>query len=180
MNICVFCSSSPQVSEAFKEEARVIGRYIVNNGHTLIYGGATGGLMDSVAEVVSNNDGEIVGVVPQAIVDKGRKSSLPDQLFIVGNMSERKEMMKEMSDVFVVLPGGFGTFDEMCDAVASGMLGFHDGKVIVENSDDYYAGLMVLMERMRKENLGYNLKDGVLKIVKSAEECVQYLQKINQ
>ncbi len=180
MNICVFCASAPQTSEAFKAEARLIGNFIAEQGHTLVYGGATGGLMDAVAEAVHEGGGDIIGVVPQVIVDKGRKSTLPDQLYIVGDMSERKEMMKEFSDVFIVLPGGFGTFDEMCDAIASGMIGFHDGKVIVINSDDYYAGLIALIDRMHHENLGYNLKDGILKIVNSAEECINYLQTIQQ
>ena len=117
MNICVFCASAPQTSEAFKAEARLIGNFIAEQGHTLVYGGATGGLMDAVAEAVHEGGGDIIGVVPQVIVDKGRKSTLPDQLYIVGDMSERKEMMKEFSDVFIVLPGGFGTFDEMCDAI---------------------------------------------------------------
>lgn len=179
MNICVYCSSSSQVSDFFKNEARAIGQFIAENGHTLVYGGATGGLMDVVAETVSRLGGEIIGIAPQVIIDKGRKSDLPMQFFEVENMSERKEMMKEFSDIFVVLPGGFGTFDELCDTVASGMLGFHEGKVVVVNSDNYYEGLLLLIKRMQQENLGYNLRDGILKIVDSAADCIDFLQQMS-
>ena len=155
MNICVFCASSDGVSEAFKEEARVIGRFIATGGHTLVYGGATGGLMDAVAETVAEQQGEIIGVVPELIVEKGRRSTLPMQLFEVADMSERKEMMKELADVFVVLPGGFGTYDELFDVLASGMVGYHDKPLALVNTDDFYAGIKQQIRRMTTENVGY-------------------------
>ena len=108
MNICVYCSSSDQVCDEFKQLATELGKWMANSGHTLVYGGATGGLMGAVAEGVAAAGGDIVGIIPECIVDKGRKSDLPTELFVVGDMAERKTMMKEYADVFVVFPGGFG------------------------------------------------------------------------
>lgn len=175
MNICVFCASSSQVSDAFKSEARLIGQFIAENGHTLIYGGATGGLMDAVAEATHELGGEIIGVVPDLIVEKGRKSDLPTQTFQVETMSERKELMKEYADVFVVLAGGFGTLDELFDVVASGMVGYHDKQTILVNSDDYFAGLLQQIDRMTAEGLGYKAREAGLHMSQSAEECTAWL-----
>ena len=108
MNICVYCSSSDQVCDEFKQLATELGKWMANSGHTLVYGGATGGLMGAVAEGAAAAGGDIVGIIPECIVDKGRKSDLPTELFVVGDMAERKTMMKEYADVFVVFPGGFG------------------------------------------------------------------------
>ena len=175
MNICVFCASSDGVSEAFKEEARVIGRFIATGGHTLVYGGATGGLMDAVAETVAEQQGEIIGVVPELIVEKGRRSTLPMQLFEVADMSERKEMMKELADVFVVLPGGFGTYDELFDVLASGMVGYHDKPLALVNTDDFYAGIKQQIRRMTTENVGYVSRTSGFFVHNSAAETIAWL-----
>ena len=92
-----------------------------------MYGGATGGLMDAVAEAVHEGGGDIIGVVPQVIVDKGRKVLCPTTVYRWRHERTQGDD-EEFSDVFIVLPGGFGTFDEMCDAIASGILVFTMGK----------------------------------------------------
>ena len=112
MNICVYCSSSDQVCDEFKQLATEFGKWMAVKGHALVYGGATGGLMSAVAQGVADAGGDIIGIIPDCIVEKGRKSDLPTELFVVGDMAERKTMLKEYADVFVVFPGGFGTLDE--------------------------------------------------------------------
>ena len=119
MNICVYCSSSDLVCDEFKQLATEFGKWMAKSGHTLVYGGATGGLMGAVAEAVANVEGDIVGIIPECIVEKGRKSDLPTELFVVGDMAERKTMLKEYADLFVVFPGGFGTLDELFDTISS-------------------------------------------------------------
>ena len=177
MNICVFCASSPQVSERFKEEARAIGRYIAEKGHTLVYGGATGGLMDAVAEAVHECGGEITGVIPEVIVQKGRESSLPTVLFRVGTMSERKDMMKEYADVFVALPGGYGTLDEVFDVLASGMAGEHDKPLVLVNTDDYWGYMLQQFQKMHAEGLAYRSPRVRLTVVQSAEEAMREIEE---
>ncbi len=180
MNICVFCASSDSARDFFKDEARVVGRYIAENGHTLVYGGATGGLMQAVAETVSEKGGEIIGVIPEMIVAKGRKSDLPTQLFEVADMSERKELLKEYSDVFVVLAGGFGTYDELFDVLASGMVGYHDKPTILVNSDDFYDGILRQIRRMTDENVGYVSRTSGFYVCQSAEAAVQKLRELEE
>lgn len=179
MNICVFCASSPSVGRRFDEEARTIGRFIAENGHTLVYGGATGGLMDTVAEAAHACGGEIIGVVPELIVENGRKSGLPTQLFVVGDMSERKELMKEYADAFVVLAGGIGTYDELFDVLASGMVGYHDKPLALVNTDNFYEGILTQFGRMAAEKLGDTARTAGFRVCASADECAAWLRTLD-
>ena len=178
MNICVYCSSSDQVRDEFKQQASEFGKWMADNGHTLVYGGATGGLMSSVAQGASDAGGDIVGIIPDCIIEKGRKSDLPTELFIVGDMAERKSMMKEYSDVFVVFPGGFGTLDEMFDTISSCMVGEHDKTTILFNPDNFWMGLLLQLDKILKEGLGYKVsRNGNLKVVDTLEELKEMISK---
>ena len=178
MNICVYCSSSDQVRDEFKQQAIEFGKWLANNGHTLVYGGATGGLMSSVAQGASDAGGDIVGIIPDCIIEKGRKSDLPTELFIVGDMAERKSMMKEYSDVFVVFPGGFGTLDEMFDTISSCMVGEHDKTTILYNPDNFWMGLLLQLDKILKDGLGYKIsRNGNLKVVDTLEELKEEIIK---
>lgn len=151
MKIAVFCSSSNHISDHFKQLAFQLGEWIAANGNILVYGGATGGLMDSVAEGARSKNGEIIGVIPQAVIKMNRQSSLPTQLITVETMSERKAQMKELSDVFIVLPGSYGTLDEMLDIVVSGIVGEHKKKLIIVNQGGFYDYLLSQIDLMRSE-----------------------------
>ena len=178
MNICVYCSSSDQVRDEFKQQATEFGNWLVDKGHTLVYGGATGGLMSAVAQGASNAGGDIVGIIPDCIIEKGRKSDLPTELFIVGDMAERKSMMKEYSDVFVVFPGGFGTLDEMFDTISSCMVGEHVKPTILYNPDNFWMGLLLQLDKILKEGLGYKItRNGNLKVVDTLEELKEVIIK---
>lgn len=151
MKIAVFCSSSNHIDSRYKQEAFQLGEKIAESGYTLVFGGATGGLMDSVAEGATSRNGQIIGVISKAIIKMNRQSSLQTQLITVETMSERKAKMKELSDVFVVLPGSYGTLDEMLDIVASGVVGEHKKPVIIVNQNGFYDQFLSQIDLMRKE-----------------------------
>lgn len=151
MNICVFCSSSNHIDDYYKQEAFQLGKMIAERKDTLVYGGATGGLMDSVAEGAHSNNGEIIGVIPKAVIKMNRQSSLPTQLITVETMSERKAQMKAITDVFIVLPGSYGTLDEMLDIVASGIVGEHKKPLILVNQNGFYNQFITQIDFMRSE-----------------------------
>lgn len=176
MNIAVFCASSDLVSEQFKLQARSLGLWIAQNEHTLVYGGATGGLMDAVAQAVREEGGYIVGIVAQKVIEKGRKSDICDELLCVETLAERKELLKDYSDVCVVLPGGFGTFDEMFDTISSAMLGYNELQVVFVNIDGYYDGILQQISRMTREKLGY-VRTANLCVCNSIEDCIDILKQ---
>ena len=180
MNICVYCSSSDQVRDEFKQQATEFGKWMAQKGHTLVYGGATGGLMSAVAEGAANVSGDIIGIIPECIIEKGRKSDMPTELFVVGDMAERKTMMKEYADVFVVLPGGFGTLDEMFDTISSCMVGEHDKPTILFNPDNFWEGLLSQFDKILKEGLGYKFtRNGNLKVVGTLDELKEVLAEFD-
>ncbi|MEI6753805.1 MAG: TIGR00730 family Rossman fold protein [Paludibacter sp.] len=151
MNIAVFCSSSNHIADKYKQVGFQLGQLIAKSGDTLVYGGATGGLMDSVSEGAASKEGTIIGVIPQAVIRMNRQSALPSQLISVETMSERKATMKELSDIFVVLPGSYGTLDEMLDIVTSAIVGEHKKPLIMVNQDGFYNQFLGQIELMRNE-----------------------------
>jgi len=151
MNIAVFCSSSNHIAEHYKQLAFQLGRLIAESGNKLVYGGATGGLMDSVAEGAQSKKGEIIGVIAQAIIKMNRQSLIPTQIIEVDTMSERKDRMKILADAFIVLPGSYGTLDEMLDIIASGIVGEHKKPLIIINQNGFYDLFIKQIEYMRSE-----------------------------
>lgn len=151
MNVAVFCSSSNRIAQQYRELAFELGVQLAKVGNVLVYGGATGGLMDAVAMGAGSLQGEIIGVIPDAVIRMNRQSKLPTSLHIVDSMSDRKALMKKFADVFVVLPGSYGTLDEMMDIVAGGIVGEHKKPLILLNQDGFYDLLIQQIERMRAE-----------------------------
>jgi cytokinin riboside 5'-monophosphate phosphoribohydrolase len=151
MNIAVFCSSSNSISDHYKQAAFQLGELIAESENKLVYGGATGGLMDAVATGTKSKNGEIIGVISQAIIKMNRQSTLPTELITVETLSDRKMKMKTLTDVFVVLPGSYGTLDEMLDIVASGVVGEHKKPLIIVNQDGFYDQFLNQINLMRNE-----------------------------
>lgn len=176
MRICVFCSSGNYIADEYKEMARQFGRKIAKSGHTLVYGGATGGLMDAVAEGAAEMKGEIVGVIPEIIIHSNRLSSLPTQMIVTADMSERKKRMKQETDVFVVLPGGYGTLDEMFDVIASGTVGEHKKPLICLNLNGFYDSLILLTQQMKASSFIPKEEKYKPIFVNTLEECLQKIE----
>lgn len=175
MNICVFCSSSNHIADQYKQAAFRLGELIAESGNTLVYGGATGGLMDSVSEGACSKNGNIIGVIPQAVIRMNRQSTLPIKLIEVETMSERKALLKAYSDVFVVLPGSYGTLDEMLDIVASGIVGEHKKKVIIVNQNGFYDLLLGQIDFMRNEHFIPTEECYKPLIAKDIEQCLELI-----
>ncbi|MCM1034160.1 MAG: TIGR00730 family Rossman fold protein [Paludibacter sp.] len=149
MTICVYCSAKDSIPAEYKKMGTELGTWIAQNGYTLLFGGATGGLMTAVSEAASIAGGAVVGVVPERIVQSGRLSDVCTELVRVENMSVRKQTMRERADVFVCLPGSYGTLDEMFDVIASGTVGEHRKPLYVLNQNGFYEDLRRLASRMK-------------------------------
>ena len=141
-SVCVYCGSRPGANPAFADAAVATGRWIGERGGQLVYGGGRSGLMGTVAEATRQAGGRVVGVIPQALVDKELANRLCDELHIVQTMHERKAMMAERSDAFLALPGGIGTFEELFEVWTWRQLGYHDKPLGLLNVAGYYDTLM--------------------------------------
>ncbi len=178
MNIAVYCSSSNYIDDKYKHLAYDLGRWIAQNGHRLVYGGATGGLMDAVAQGAAEEKGAIVGVIAEAIIRMNRLSELPTELIEVSSMGERKAIMKEKADLFIVLPGSFGTLDEMLDVVASGIVGEHKKPLIILNQDGFYDLFLEQLNLMRKEKFIPITENYQAHIACDKQHCIELIDTL--
>ena len=149
MRIAVYCSAKDAIPEEYLQLGDALGAWIGANGHTLVYGGATGGLMTRTSNAAKATGAHVVGVIPRRIIACGRKADNCDFLIEVANMSERKQRMRDEADVIVCLPGSYGTLDEMMDATSSAIVGEHKKTVYVLNYKGFYEPLKQQIEVMR-------------------------------
>ena len=116
--IGIFCSASGSIDPIYFDAAHQIGEWMGKNGKTLIYGGANLGLMECVAKAVKENGGHVIGVVPSKLEENGKVSTYPDEIIATHDLSDRKDIILQQSDVLVALPGGIGTLDEVFHVMA--------------------------------------------------------------
>ncbi len=176
--ICVFCSSSNRVSDSFKKQAFQLGQEIAKNSYSLVFGGATGGLMSAISEGASDLNGEIIGVIADPIIRMGRENKLSTTQVYTKNLNERKSKLKELSDIFVVLPGAFGTLDEMFDVMASASVGEHSKPLVCINLEGFYNPLIAMIDQMRNENLLPEVEKTSLYFVDNVEDCIELIKKM--
>ncbi len=152
-SICVYCGSRPGEHPEFTASARAVGHWIGERGGQLVYGGGRTGLMGTVAEATREAGGRVVGIIPQALVDKEVANRACDELLIVDTMHERKALMGERADAFLALPGGIGTFEELYEIWTWRQLGYHDKPIGILNVAGYYDGLLAFMAHSVGEGL---------------------------
>jgi len=145
--ICIFCGSSTGTSPIYADSARAMGQALLRRGIGLVYGGGNVGLMGTVADVVMQGGGEVIGVIPEALVTRELAHGDITQLIIVHSMHERKAKMAELSDAFIAMPGGYGTFEEFCEIITWAQLGLHRKACALLNVDRYYDPLLMLFDR---------------------------------
>ena len=144
---CVFCGSSFGARESYSVAATSLARQLVANGITIVYGGSRLGLMGKLADTALAAGGEVIGVMPRALVEKEASHPGLSDLRIVGSMHERKAKMAELSDAFIALPGGYGTFEEFCEVLTWTQLGLHRKPCGILNIEGYYDPLLSLFDR---------------------------------
>ena len=156
--ICVFCGSRFGVRPAYREAAEGLGRLLAARGIELVYGGGNVGLMGAVADACLAAGGAVTGVIPQALMEWEVGHTGLSRLEGVDSMHTRKARMAELSDGFIALPGGLGTFEELFEMLTWAQLGFHGKPVALLDVEDYYAPLAAMVARgvsegfMRPEN----------------------------
>jgi uncharacterized protein (TIGR00730 family) len=149
--ICVFCGSSFGIRPLHREAAQTVGRLLGRRGVGLVYGGGNVGLMGTVADACLNEGGRVIGVIPQALVDKEVAHTGLTELRIVGSMHERKSVMADLSDAFVALPGGYGTWEEFFEVLTWSQLGLQRKPCAMLNVGGYYDPLIEMADKAAAE-----------------------------
>jgi uncharacterized protein (TIGR00730 family) len=147
-SVCVFCGSNPGGDPRFLESAKALGAFLAREGLTMVYGGASVGLMGATATACLTAGGQVVGVLPDFLMKKELAHTGLTELHVVPSMHERKALMAELSDGFVALPGGMGTLEEFCEIVTWAQLGLHAKPCGLLNVAGFYEPLLALVEGM--------------------------------
>lgn len=149
--LAVYCASSNQIQPVYFEHARRLGELLAQEHIRVVYGDGGIGLMGALAEGVIGAGGEIVGVIPQFMVDEGWNNPQSTQTVVVASMHERKATIERMADAMVALPGGIGTFEELLECLTWKQLGLHTKPVAILNTDGYFDGLLHCLDIMAEQ-----------------------------
>ncbi len=147
----MFCGSSFGTKGVYREAAKKLGVHIADKKMTLVYGGATSGLMGVLAESVVDKGGEVVGVMPKVLNAIEIPYAKLTKLMEVGTLAERKMEMYKLADMFVALPGGIGTMDELCEIVTLSIIGEFDKPIYLLNVDGYYEHYIKHLQKMSED-----------------------------
>jgi uncharacterized protein (TIGR00730 family) len=145
LSVAVYCGSRFGDRPAYEAAARSLGRSIAGSGGTVVYGGGRVGLMGALADAALAAGGQVVGVIPQALMDREVGHTKLTELHVVQTMHERKQLMAERADAFITLPGGIGTLEEIYEVWSWQQLGYHDKPVALLNVEGYYDALLQFM-----------------------------------
>ncbi len=170
MNICVYGAASQTIDSIFIETVEELGRQIAKRGHNIVYGGGTHGLMGAVARGVRELDGKVTGVAPTFFKVDGVLFEDCTEFIYTETMRERKQIMEDSSDCFIVTPGGIGTFEEFFEIVTLKQLRRHEKAIVIYNINGYYDEMNAMMENA--------IKDGFMK--ESCRELYKYFDDMNE
>lgn len=176
MNICVYGASSRQISDIYINTVENLGENLAKRGHTLIFGAGAAGCMGASARGVSRGHGKIIGIVPDYFEVDGVLYEHCTELIKTKTMRERKRLLEEYADAFIITPGGIGTFDEFFEIITLKQLERHNKAIAIFNVNGYYDALKQLLQKAIDENF---MLEGCKKLVKffeDADEMLDYLE----
>src|SRR5262245_51213183 len=174
-SLCVFCGSSVGARSEYAAAAIATGRLLAERGIRIVYGAGNVGLMGVLADAAMSAGGQVIGVIPQMLVDRELAHRGLTELRIVGSMHERKALMAELSDAFIALPGGLGTFEELCEVLTWAQLGIHDKPVGCLNVLGYFDALFQLLDHAAGEQFVRPQHRGLLKAADGPQQLLAML-----
>lgn len=176
-SLCVFCGAQNAVDKKFIEMGADFGRMLAKNNIKLVYGGGDCGLMGSVANACMEEKGHVTGVFPISLRNLENEHKTLNEIVIVGSMHERKKLMFDLSQGFVVLPGGFGTLDEMFEILTWRQLQLHEKPLIIVNFEGYWNPLIALMDSIIQHRFARHETAAFYQVVNTPEQVFQLLKE---
>jgi uncharacterized protein (TIGR00730 family) len=175
-SIAVFCGASLGCDKRYSAMACEVGNFLAKNRIKLVYGGGGIGLMGEVANKVSELNGEVVGVIPQRLFIKEVAHQGLTDLRVVENMHQRKDLMYQLSDAFLILPGGMGTMDEFFEILTWKQLGLHQKPIIILNENNYFSSMLNWIDQSIKEGFIKDQDKKLFQVVDSIEAFKRIIQ----
>jgi uncharacterized protein (TIGR00730 family) len=177
-SLAVFCGSKNGVDHLYIDHARQLGELMAKHEIKMIYGGGSSGLMGIVADAVMQNDGKVTGIIPHVLVEWERQHLGITELIVSDNMHERKKKMYELCDAAIILPGGFGTLDELFEMLTWNQLSIHDKEIFILNSGGFYDHLLAHVAQLEKHEFLYETAKERIIVLSDPSQLIQYLYKL--
>ena len=175
MKICVFCSANQQIDPEFFTMTEELGTWAAKNGHSIVYGGANQGLMECLGKATKEAGGRTIGMIPKIVEKSGRMSDYVDIEIPCDNLTDRKQLMMDQSDVFIALPGGIGTMDEVFTVAASATIGYHDKPLILYNMKGFWNPLIAFLDDLKAKGMIRGDWKAIIKTADSIEDIKRLL-----
>ncbi|GLJ23742.1 hypothetical protein SUGI_0450220 [Cryptomeria japonica] len=175
--VCVFCGSSQGKKKSYQTAAVELANELVSRNIDLVYGGGSIGLMGLVSQAVYNGGGHVLGVIPKTLMSREITGETVGEVRAVGDMHQRKAEMARQSDAFIALPGGYGTLEELLEAITWAQLGIHDKPVGLLNVDGYYNSLLCFIDKAVEEGF---IKPAARHIIVSAPTAKELVRKLEE
>lgn len=174
-SLAVFCGSKKGNDPIYTQHAEKLGKLLAKKNITLIYGGGNTGVMGAIANAMMGNGGKVIGVIPQALVDREHQHEGITELSIVDDMHVRKKKMYDLCDAAIILPGGVGTMDEFFEMVTWNSLSIHDKEIYILNSANYFDLLLKHLRLMEAQGFLYESVMERITILDDPEQLRQYI-----
>ena len=180
MNVCVYGASSTQIDTSYITATEALGEALAKTGHSLVYGAGGAGLMGAVARGRTRCGGKVVGVVPSFLKVDGILYEHCDEMVYTETMRERKQIMDERSDAFVVTPGGLGTYEEFFEMYTLKQLGRHQKPIVIYNIDGYYDRLLEMLHYTVEERFMQAASMELITVATTPQEVLEQLKRTEQ
>lgn len=174
-SLAVFCGSKTGNNTIFEKHAITLGHLLAKKNITVIYGGGNKGIMGAVANGALERNGKVTGIIPQLLTDREHSHHGITELIVVENMHSRKKMLYEKCDAAIILPGGFGTLDELFEMLTWNQLSIHDKKIFILNSAGFYDHLLAHAKKMQEEGFLYDDITERITVLSAPEALYEFL-----
>ena len=178
MNICIFCSANNNIDPEYFRQAGQLGELLALKGHTIVYGGCDQGLMECVSKACVTAGGRTIGVVPSLVESHIKPSNYITERIDVANLSERKQKMMDLSDIFIALPGGIGTLDEIFSVAASATIGYHSKPIILFNINGFWNSTLAMLEDLRAKSMLRGTLSDYIRSASTLTELENFLKMV--
>ena len=175
-SLAVFCGSKNGNNPLFTEHSAQLGKLMAENNVKLIYGGGSAGIMGAIADSVMKYGGQVTGIIPKILVEWEVQHRGITELIISDDMHTRKRTIYSLCDAALILPGGFGTLDELFEIVTWNQLTIHDKEIFILNSDGFYDHLIKHIQLMKDEKFLYGEAEKTITVVNDPAELLQYFK----
>ena len=179
MKICIYGASSNAIDKSFLDAGEKLGKELAQNNHAVVFGGGAAGLMGAVARGSHSKNGEIIGICPSFFNVDGALFENCTQMIYTETMRERKQLLEEMSDAFIITPGGIGTFDEFFEIYTLRQLGVHKKPIAIFNTNGYYNSLIDMLNNAIDKSFMPNTNMDLLFISDNPDEIIRYIENYN-